>query len=258
MKFCKYVLGLSSSAPRAAALGECGCLPVEIDCKIKMITYWIKLLKLNESNLSKAAYNMLLNIGEQGRNTWATKIKHMLFLYGFGYVWIVQDVGDGALFLNEFICRLKDIGVQNWMENVKENKRLQCYCSFKSALNPERYLSCIINFKIRQAFAKLRCSNHALNIETGRHSGILQQMRIVCSCKLYYAKRVTYLPELCKHYINECKFKALMQTENETLLKNLALFIYAAFNSPCFTYGCNPQKGVILINVITHGSNPML
>ena len=47
-------------------------------------------------------YKMLKDIDISGRWTWATEVKELLFRYGFGYVWIAQDVGDVDMFLRAF------------------------------------------------------------------------------------------------------------------------------------------------------------
>ena len=41
----------------------------------------------------KQYYHMLRKLDENGRKTWASKIKNVLYEYGFGYVWI--NDGDG-------------------------------------------------------------------------------------------------------------------------------------------------------------------
>ena len=54
---------------------------------------------------------MLKDIDISGRWTWATEVKELLFRYGFGYVWIAQDVGDVDMFLRAFKQRLYDTGM---------------------------------------------------------------------------------------------------------------------------------------------------
>jgi len=34
-----------------------------------------------------------------GRQTWTSHVKELLFKYGFGFVWVSQDIGDINLFL---------------------------------------------------------------------------------------------------------------------------------------------------------------
>ena len=44
----------------------------------------------------------------------ATKVKQLLFEYGFGLVWISQDVGDCNLFVKAFRMRLIEYYTQRW------------------------------------------------------------------------------------------------------------------------------------------------
>ena len=37
-----------------------------------------------------------------GRINWVTKVREILFQYGFGYVWLWQDVGDIYIFTVQF------------------------------------------------------------------------------------------------------------------------------------------------------------
>jgi len=50
---------------------------------------------------------LLTRLDEAGRINWATIVKNMLFMYGFGYVWVAQEVGNIDLFLWQFHQRLK-------------------------------------------------------------------------------------------------------------------------------------------------------
>ena len=97
----------------------------------------------------------------------------MLFSYGFGHAWIFQGVGNEALFLEQFVQRLKDTYMVSWRNDVEKNLKLRSYKEFKMYLTPEKYLTTIKNFFVRQQVAKFRCANHKLAIEEGRYKNIL-------------------------------------------------------------------------------------
>ena len=61
----------------------------------------------------KQCYIMLKNIDEAGRITWATHVKDLSFRYGFGIVWLTENVGDDNLFINVFKQRLIDCALQD-------------------------------------------------------------------------------------------------------------------------------------------------
>ena len=49
--------------------------------------------------LKMGALEICLSVDESERTTWATHIKHLLFLFGFGFVWITNEVGDCVLLM---------------------------------------------------------------------------------------------------------------------------------------------------------------
>jgi len=83
---------------------------------------------------------MLKSIDDAGRISWATKVKSILFTYGFGYVWISQEIGDCDMFIIFFRSRLIDCFTQNWHDTVSNSSRCHHYRHFKTLLNIERYL----------------------------------------------------------------------------------------------------------------------
>ena len=94
LKFCRFLLGVNSNASNQAVLGECGRLPLCCFYFKRCVTFWLKLLEMDEHRYPKACYNMLKRLDDAGRITWATYIKKLLFRYGFGVVWIEQQVGN--------------------------------------------------------------------------------------------------------------------------------------------------------------------
>ena len=75
-----------------AMYGELGRLPLCVFRKLRMIKYWIRIVKNYDSNsLVCKTYNMMYQEVTQGRANvsynWAAQIKHMLDESGFTYVW---------------------------------------------------------------------------------------------------------------------------------------------------------------------------
>jgi hypothetical protein len=221
IKFCKQILGVSSSASRAVALGECGRLPLAVNCIMKFIKFWVKLIKLDSSILTRAAYVMLYDLDKMGRHTWATEVKKTLNLYGFGYVWMNQKVENEMVFLNEFKNKVISLSVQKWQEELKSNRKLYYYCIFKEYLAPETYLIHVQNKYQRVMFAKFRCSDHQLHIEKGRHTGVIRQERYCDYCK----KHNSFCVEDEFHFLLLCP-----------LYKDLRASILAKY------YSCNPTE----------------
>ena len=85
-------------------------------------------------------------------------------------------------FLRTFRHKLIDCCIQDWHEQVSNSPKCEYYNHFKTMLNVERYIICNLPFTIRRALAKFRCSNHKLNIEVGRNSGIPREYRTCGHC----------------------------------------------------------------------------
>ena len=56
---------------------------------------------------------MLRRLDENGRKTWASKIKHLVHEYDVGYVWINDGVGNCSQFLKCFKQRSLDTSAKN-------------------------------------------------------------------------------------------------------------------------------------------------
>ena len=97
-------------------------------------------------------------------------------------MWIAQDVGDVDMFLRAFRQRLTDCMTQTWHSDIDSSSRYDTYKCYKTLLSPEKYLSVDINFVMRRAMARFRCSNHTLNIEQGRYYNINKEDRVCLYC----------------------------------------------------------------------------
>ena len=141
VKFCKYLLGVSSSTPTVAVLGELGRHPICTIYYVKCIKYWLKLQQMDNKRLPRQCYKLLYEYDSSGRKTWATEVKNLLFRMGYGHVWTNQGVGDPCLFIKCFKDRLSDISQQEWNTSISSTSKLRTYATFKSDLSYEKYLT---------------------------------------------------------------------------------------------------------------------
>jgi len=96
---------------------------------------------------------MLKSLDNVGRLTWATHIKHILFLYGFGFVCVSHQVADIDVFISTFKQRLTDCHKQIWNHLIQDSSRCLYYKEFKSLINRERYLQMNVPVKYRQTLS---------------------------------------------------------------------------------------------------------
>lgn len=236
---------VKQKANNMAVLGDCGRHPLFIIAVKRCLKYWLKILKMQDHRLVKKCYLMLVHMEELGYTNWVSDIKILLTRNGFGYVWHEQYIANDKLFLHAFTQRLKDQFLQDWSSNISNSPKLMCYSNFKTIFEHENYLSHINIRKFRSALAKLRISNHDLNIERGRYRNIMREDRLCELCreehyieseyhfvlvgKSYSVLRTQYIPR--KYWLLPAinKFNVLMSTNSETVLKNLAQFVFYAF-----------------------------
>ena len=118
----------------------------------------------------------------------AQKVCNVTYIYFryhcFGYVWFYENVGDEGLFFKKFRQRLIDCSIQDWLSKLNDSGKARHY----KYVMPIFGLACCIMYdiplKFRIALSKLRCSNHNLLVETGRHSNIACENRIRKLCNL--------------------------------------------------------------------------
>ena len=246
-RFCKRFCCLSPNTPDILALGECGRLPVAITYMVRCLTYWIKLLTMETHRYPKQCYIMLKRLDEVGKITWASHVKEMLYKYGFGYVWIAQDVGNSKQLLGLFTQRLKDCFLQDWFAKINESSKAEHYKCFKSLLDVEKYLYIDLSFRYRNALAKFRCSSHSLMIEKGRHMDLDRLYRncplciqrnvyiledeyhFLMVCPEYEDLRYNFFPENMLTNVNLNKFYSFMTSKNEHVITSLAKYLFHAF-----------------------------
>ena len=164
--FCKFILGVGKTANNVAILGEVGRLPMFIQYHKRCVKYWLKLIEMDQNRNPLACYKMLKDLDDQGRRTWATDIRNMLYRYGFGHVWMNQGVGDTTAFINAFYQRVRDCAMQEWNSSRANSSKLKFYNRVKTELGFELYLTHKNVKKLRAAMSRFRCSNHILKIET--------------------------------------------------------------------------------------------
>ena len=108
VKFCRKYCNLSSKTNSILALGECGRLPICITYMTKCIKYWTRMICMDRSRYPRQSYEMLKRLDEVGRLNWTSRIRNLLFTYGFEYAWIAQNIGNPKYFVALFTERLSD------------------------------------------------------------------------------------------------------------------------------------------------------
>ena len=244
-KFLRRLLGVKKSTNLSALYGELGRYPLSVIRKIRIFKYWIKILKKNDTSLTKQIYLMLKedadrNCTYNGKN-WASQIKQILQEHGLGCIWQLQT--EIVIPFETIKLRIFDNYKQKWYANINNSLRLQSYSVFKHNFELEKYLSVKAEKKHIFALTRFRTSSHNLFIETGRYEGTPRENRICKSCNmkqieseyhfllvcpLYRDLRAKYFTPYFCHWPNTHKFETLLSSNSRKVICSVAKFIYFA------------------------------
>lgn len=246
LHFCKNLLGVRLQTQNSFIYGELGRTPLKNDRIIRVVKYWFKLLKCDNTKYVKKIYNMMLNDIDRlpNKKCWAKSIKTLFENLGFYYVWFFQGVGNENILIEQLKQRLKDTYRQHWGEQLDNSTRASSYRLFAD-FSFKLYLETLTLKKYRFAVTRLRLSAHRLAIETGRwhkpnkiprnerkclycHT-LEDEFHFLLECSLFKELRTQYIKKYFWKRPNIQKFVALLSSENYNISTNLALFIAKAF-----------------------------
>ena len=173
-KFLKFILGVSKSCPSLAIYGETGEVPLSLKSYRLTLNFWHKVFNLPDTSLAKKA--LLENIDM--RTNWIKTIEKLLNIFN-----LADKIGNHEKFKKCTKYALED-NFQKWWRNSLDDPtliRLRFYKKLKSEFDIESYLE-MSSYQQRRLIAKLRCSDHVLEIEKGRHKGTPSHERICALC----------------------------------------------------------------------------
>ena len=241
LRFCKLLLKLKTSTPSYMIYGELGLFPIEIDVKLRMISYWARLLTGKETKLSYLSYKILYNlfIDENLDFSWIKHVKHIFDDTGYSYIWSQQFFQNSDLLLALIRNRLHEQFTQEWHSLIQNSPKAINYRLFKDNFEFENYFN-ILEDKDIYTLCKFRTTNHKLPIETGRWNGIDRENRQCLKCnsrsigdEFHYIMECHFFTEnrtqLISRYLtqrpNILKFKQIMCTSEKIKLEKLCRFI---------------------------------
>ena len=172
-KFLRNILGLSRSCPSLAVYGETGEIPLSLKSFRLTLMYWYRLTKLPDTDLAKKA--LLENI--QLHTNWITTIEKVIGAFNFG-----EHFENESKFKRCVKTYLEDGFWRYWKkELLNDQSRLLFYKKSKTEYTTDDYLE-RLNFEERRTLTKLRCSDHSLEIEKGRHKKVDRGQRLCLLC----------------------------------------------------------------------------
>ena len=243
LKFFKLILNLKKSTPSHMIYGELGILPLEIDIKNRLISFWLKISDPEVDKLSSSIYSIIYTHHEAGKmkSKWIAYIKETIAKNGFGYIWEQQrdNLINRKWFRLAFKQRIRDQYLQSWNEIIDQSSGSTSYKIFKINFEMNKYFHILPN-RLCQILTAFRTRNHRLPIETGRWRSIPRNDRKCQMCNLkdlgdefHYVLKCPNFNEDRKKYIkkyyfknpNVIKFCELLNVDNEQELAKLVKFL---------------------------------
>ena len=120
-------------------------------------------------------------------------------MYGFGDVWLDQNVTNEKELITEFEIRIKDCKLQTWSAKIKTVPKLKYYCMYKEKFELEQYLLLNLPRKVKRQLSKYGIASHDLEVERGRHFILPKEDRLCKLCGANYNRQEV-----------ECEFNFLL------------------------------------------------
>ena len=190
MKFLKRQLSLSQTTSDVAVIGETGRLPIAFHYHLKWFTFWLKLkdiLDMADDRYPKRCYLMLKDHDLHDRRNWITDFKNMLRKFGCEHIWEKENSTkeQNEQYINSFKQGMIKFHESEWKHKLRNSSKLAIYASFKSDMRKENYIEILTLRKFLGILARFRTPNHTLEIELGRHKGLLLSQRICVYCDFH-------------------------------------------------------------------------
>ena len=157
-KLLKFVLGVSKTCHNVAIYGDTGEVPVSLKGYRLMLNYWKRLSALPDRSLAKKALIENANI----RSNWIKTIEKL-----------IRCLKLQRVPLKKFKDTTKSV-IPTYFETNWKNKllsedisRLITYKTINSNFTLPKHLG--LPYQLRKVISRVRCSNHPLAIEKGRH-----------------------------------------------------------------------------------------
>ena len=232
LAFLKSMLCVKRSTPNCFVYGELGIYPIHIDLKMRVVKFWLKLIRpsTTNENYARQIYKELLRIKitHPVQITWVSKLQDMFNGVGLGHFIVEQQVNNEKEFLTMFKKRLVDVYLDDWTNLVRQTSDGRLYKHIKDTFIFEQYLD-MPHKTLRIAITKIRLSSHLFFIERGRWTNLERRQRTcdVCNviedeyhvfieCPRYSIERKKLLPNILKTRPSMNEFVKYVRCDSET------------------------------------------
>ena len=178
----RRLLGVSNKMTNAVVRGELGWWPMRAQRDMKLLLYWARLVRLDDSRRVKQVYRSRREQAEKRISDWCSHVHRTLMSIGLGHIWDSEEVGSENDWKNLLKARIQAREEKEWLEVMAQLPKLRTYRKLKLVLKKEDYLTTIMDREERRRMTALRGGTHPLRIETGRWRGELLEHRTCTFC----------------------------------------------------------------------------
>ena len=121
LRLLKFVLNLKRTTPNYIVYGETGVLPLRIEINYRIISYWTKLVSVDNIKLCSQFYfiakSYLVNARGINNFSWIEHVRLILTLNGFSGIW---DTHHRIRLAKAVKQKLIDIFLNEWKVEVEK------------------------------------------------------------------------------------------------------------------------------------------
>ena len=221
----RYYLGVHRFAPIASLQGDFGWLRPRLRRYKIMLNYWNRLIKMNDSRLTKYMYEYDYQLC---KNNWCSELKDIFTQLDMNTFYEHKLVCDITLVKRKLFAWMK----ADWQNDVQNKPKLRTYRLFKADIDIESYIKYHMSKRKRSLLAQFRFGILPLRIETGRYTNTPVDERICILCKT--------INNACTedeyHFLMECPLYADCRAHLEIKATEIN-YEYSTYNSRRkFTY----------------------
>ena len=171
----RYYFGVHKFAPISGMQGDLGWLSARLRRFKTILSFWNKLIKMDDTRLTKHVFNYDHN---KCLRNWSSDIKYVCNLLN------INDVYDRKLCCDMSVVEngLHLVNSEQWMNDVNSKPKLRTYKRFKLDIGIEDYVKYNMSRKHRSLFSQFRFGILPLFVETGRFNNTPLTERICEFC----------------------------------------------------------------------------
>lgn len=202
LKFYKYIFNLKKSTPSFMIYGELGITPIVLDIKSHIISFWAKLITVNEDKkkLSSLMYDFIYQMHKNSlcRSSYLENVKNIIDSCGFTGIWHTQNPVNPKWFKLAITQKLNDQFLQEWSGFLDNASSGTNYRLYKDNPKQSDYISALSSYYCK-IFIAFRTRNHRLPVEIGRWASISLKDQICHLCNADIGDEYHYIMS-CKHF----------------------------------------------------------